>query len=152
MGETAAEAEGPTKLVKAANKLWRPEEIIDLRILWKDVSFSIPDIARRFGVTPRALRNPYPRKMLGLGPRTKIGNMCKAGHYKVPDHCNPLVKQCFQIMNRERIPSKLLCKRAGMSPKFLIGMRKKNPMIHNFEAVLNVLGHKLTIVPMGRDE
>ena len=76
------------------------------------------------------------------------------GRLSIPSNCHPLVRQLFEIANRERATMKEIAGRAGMVPYQTLSNWRygSSPQLQNFEAALNALGYKLRVVPIREDE
>lgn len=66
----------------------------------------------------------------------------------MPEHTHPTVRRAFELAARERASYVLLHERSGVSCK-TIGdwTRGTMPSVANLDAVLNVLGYQLAVVP-----
>ena len=92
------------------------------------------------------------RKLNGRHPNTLIGLMFGRTHrwvgkLPIPKHAHPLVRQLFEIMNRERVTISGVSNLSGLASASISQWRyARNPTIVNFEAALNALGYELRIV------
>jgi transcriptional regulator with XRE-family HTH domain len=69
-----------------------------------------------------------------------------AGKLNIPEHAHPLVRQLFEIMNREKTMIKELADRSGVRRAAISDWRyRRTPNLQTFEAVLNALDHELCI-------
>lgn len=97
-----------------------------------------PQISRR-----RAMRN------LAAG---RGGNKW-AGKLPIPDKALPLVRELYEMMNRQKLMIKDVAEGSGVSPATVSDWRyTRSPSLQTFEAVLNNAGYKLQIVPLDDDE
>ena len=69
---------------------------------------------------------------------------------RIPTTGLPLVQKLRQIINERRYSVDGLARKAGVHRDTIHGWRrcKFSPSVANFEAVLNVLGYQLAIVPL----
>ena len=69
------------------------------------------------------------------------------GNLKIPAHCHPLVRKLFEILNEQKCSSPEVSEKAGFNPDLIRKWgRMHSPDLAHFDAVLNVLGYRLTIV------
>lgn len=69
-----------------------------------------------------------------------------AGKLNIPEHSHPLVRQLFEIMNREKTMIKELADCSGVRRAAISDWRyRRTPNLTTFEAVLNALDHELCI-------
>lgn len=80
----------------------------------------------------------------------KVGNRNGTrwrGQLPVPSSAHPLVRRFFEILNEDMTVISEVAERAGLQPSCISNWRyRRNPMLPNFEAALNVLGYELKIV------
>jgi hypothetical protein len=70
---------------------------------------------------------------------------------RVPTTGNPLVRELFETINRERAQLKVLCRRAGVSSPTVLRWRTgKRVFLDSFEAVLNAMDLELMILPKAK--
>lgn len=81
------------------------------------------------------------RKALALGPQARRGKL------KVPCRAGRLVREFYEIANREQATLVEIAQRTGLS-EHTVGSwaRYYAPQVNNFEAALNALGYELRIV------
>lgn len=64
----------------------------------------------------------------------------------VPDHAHPLVRQLFEIMQRERLGVLDMADKSGVNKNTLKDWRTRSvPTVANLDACLHVLGYRLTV-------
>ena len=70
----------------------------------------------------------------------------------VPQNINPLVRELFEIFNRDKfLTLNLICEKSGLSVDTISQWRYGHaPQLVSFEAVLNSVGYQLVIKPMKR--
>jgi hypothetical protein len=139
-------------MLRVAGRTWREDEVQHLREVHAAGQMTLAEIAAVFGVHPDALRRRDVKQALGLAIRRKKHNNGKLGRVPIPTGVSPLVRKLYEIINRERAGLKDISMRAGLAHNAVFGWRLRNPHIHNFEAVLNVLGKRLTIVDIKSDD
>ncbi len=66
---------------------------------------------------------------------------------KVPQSGSPLVRELFRAFNDKGLNFEQTCERAGIDPGTVRRWRKRPPKLDGFEAVLNVMGLELMILP-----
>lgn len=70
----------------------------------------------------------------------------------VPERAHPLVREMYELMNRERVGLNDLAWRSGNHKDTLSSWRRRGaPRVDMLEAALNVLGYRLSIEPIKRE-
>jgi hypothetical protein len=70
------------------------------------------------------------------------------GRLSIPPHCNPLVREFFEILNRQRVLISEVSDQGGPTKAAIRSWRyKNNPSITNMNAALGVIGYELVIRP-----
>jgi hypothetical protein len=70
----------------------------------------------------------------------------------IPDHVHPLVKRFFELLDASEMLACELCLAAGVANSTVSNWRRYSPQLASLEAVLNVLGYRLAIVPVAAEE
>jgi DNA-binding phage protein len=71
----------------------------------------------------------------------------KKRQFQLPCNTHPLIQQLADIISASPYSVSALGRTAGVGNKTIHGwFRRHNPSIHNLDAVLNVLGYRLTVV------
>jgi hypothetical protein len=64
----------------------------------------------------------------------------------IPDHVHPLVRWIFEEMNRQRIGTRDLAERSGVSHNTVEQWKfRRSPKLDCLEATINALGYDLTV-------
>lgn len=85
------------------------------------------------------------RAFLALGRRDARWR----GKLTIPEHAHPLVRQLFELMNKEMVVMRDLAPKAGIQPCTISTWRyRSSPTLPLFQAALNALGYDLRIVPL----
>jgi hypothetical protein len=71
----------------------------------------------------------------------------------VPPNINPLVRELFEIFNRDNLLTlNKICEKSGIAADTISQWRYGHaPQLTSFEAVLNAVGYELAIKPMRRN-
>ncbi len=141
----------PDKIIaRACGRGWTNDDIATLRGMWNSPAWRIKEIACHFGVKSGSMGAMRTRRALGLGIRPN----CKGprGKIPIPLHAHPLVRFIVRRMNADLMTFEDVERRSGVDASTVHHWRDSNPRIHNLEAVLNVLGYRLKIVPLAQEE
>jgi|HubBroStandDraft_1064217.scaffolds.fasta_scaffold01033_23 hypothetical protein len=80
----------------------------------------------------------------------KTGRNNLKGQEMVPVGVHPLVARFYELLNEERKTQKEVSLGAGLCYRYAHDIRKRDPVLTNFDALLNALGYELAIVPLSR--
>jgi hypothetical protein len=90
---------------------------------------------------PRGWR-PSPTDTLG-----RVTGRRWRGRHLVPQHAHPLVRRMIELINQDGCTLEELASRSGVDSQTVNSWRsRKSPQLVTFEAMLNALGYRLTIV------
>ena len=134
--------------IRAASHQWTEDEYRALHVMWADPLLPTKVIEHRFGLAPRALDRPEPRRALQLPPKKTLPRRNGSALYCRPHdfaHCHPLVKQALEIVIRHRVAASKVAVQAGLHDRTSSSWHRRVPRVDTLEAFLNVLGYKLTI-------
>ena len=68
------------------------------------------------------------------------------GNLEIPEHCSPLVRRFFQIVNEQQTTLTEVEAKAGVKRRTFGEWRnRRSPKVDNLQAALNAVGHELII-------
>lgn len=92
------------------------------------------------------------REQWRKAPRTRA-NLKFRRTSTIPVHAHPLVREMYAHIIEQNLTLGEVSERSGVAEKSISHWRSKyTPLTQNLEAVLNVLGYRLAIVPLKSEE
>lgn len=131
-------------MIVAAGRAWSADDVATVRRMVA-ARHLMKDVARRFGVSPRSLRNAVVREKLGIQTRRGHGGNNNVGRLAAPKDMHPLLARIYAEINAQRTTGKEVSLRAGLNHRAVYLLRDNSPTLATIEAIAGVLGLRVTL-------